>query len=66
MAGGGGREVRGREGVSGGRGSEGTGREGDREERFELRKGGKEGERERGRDGGRARGRDGGREGSGK
>ena len=52
--------MRGREGVSGGRGSEGTGREGDREERFELRKGGKEGER--GRDGGRARG----REGSGK
>ena len=48
MAGGGGREggreVRGkggaREGVSGGRG-----REGDREERFEGRKGGKEGER---------------------
>ena len=33
-----------REGVSGGRGSEGTGREGDREEMFEGRKeGGREG-----------------------
>ena len=37
--------------VSGGRGSERTGREGDREERFEGMKGGKEREREGGREG---------------
>ena len=53
--------MRGREGVSGGRGSEGTGREGDREERFELRKGGKEGEREGGMAGGREGGMEGGK-----